>query len=474
MILSISLTPLIRGVLRAIPKVLIFTLKFDRLYSLKQGICEFTDRIGADMGHTITEKIFIDHAVGTKNIVPGDFVMAKIDFCLGNDITAPIAIQEFKRLGVKKVFNQKRIALIPDHFLPAKDMRSANQAMELKKFAQEYGIVNYFELGRMGVEHALLPERGLIIPGDLVVGADSHTCTHGALGAFTTGVGSTDLAYAMAFGECWFKVPETIKVIFTGKPRKWVSGKDLVLHLIGDLGVSGAMYKALEFHGDTLDNLSMDDRFTICNMAIEAGAKNGIIPADKITESYVKQAFKKYKSPRKNYKIYKADKDAKYCDVREYNVSKLEPVVSAPHLPSNAKPVSEFKDVRVNQVVIGSCTNGRISDLKQAAAILKNKKVHANTRLVVIPATQAIYKECVKEGYAETFVKAGAVFCTPSCGPCLGGHMGILHEGEVAVATTNRNFVGRMGHPKSFIYLANPAVAAASAVKGKISHPSDL
>jgi len=426
------------------------------------------------MGHTITEKILLSHAIGVKKIAPGDFIRAKIDICLGNDITSPIAIKEFRQLGRKKVFNQKRVMLVPDHFLPAKDMRSANQAHILKEFAEEFGITNYFELGEMGIEHALLPERGLIMPGDLMIGADSHTCTHGALGAFATGMGSTDLAYAMAFGECWLKVPETIKLLFTGKPRKWVGGKDLILHAIADLGVSGALYKSLEITGETIENLSMDDRFSMCNMAIEAGAKNGIIAPDKTTERYIKAAVKKYKPSRKTYKMIRSDKDAVYADVREYNISKLEPVVAAPHLPSNGKGVSEFKNIKVDQVVFGSCTNGRISDLKQAASVLKNKKVNPNTRLIVIPATQAIYMEAVKEGYAEIFVRSGGVFCTPSCGPCLGGHLGILHDGEVSVATTNRNFVGRMGHPKSFIYLANPAIAAASAVKGMIAHPSDL
>ncbi|MFH1552207.1 MAG: 3-isopropylmalate dehydratase large subunit [Candidatus Omnitrophota bacterium] len=426
------------------------------------------------MGYTITEKILLAHTPGLKQIAPGDFINAKVDLCLGNDITSPIAIKEFRRLGKEKVFNQKRVVLVPDHFLPAKDMRSANQAKILKEFAEEFGITNYFELGQMGVEHALLPERGLIMPGDLVVGADSHTCTHGALGAFATGVGSTDLAYAMAFGECWFKVPETIKLCFTGKLKKWVGGKDLVLHAISDLGVSGALHKAIEFTGDTIEALSMEDRLTMCNMAIEAGAKNGIIAPDVTTERYVKSAIRKYKPVRKTYKIVKSDEDAVYSDVREYNVSKLEPVVAAPHLPSNGKPVSAFKDIKINQVVIGSCTNGRISDLKQAAAVLKNKKVSPWVRLIVIPATQAVYLEAVREGYAEIFVRAGGVFCTPSCGPCLGGHMGILSAGEVAVATTNRNFVGRMGHPKSQVYLANPAIAAASAVSGKIAHPSDL
>jgi 3-isopropylmalate/(R)-2-methylmalate dehydratase large subunit len=426
------------------------------------------------MGYTISEKILLAHAQGVKSIAPGDFIMAKIDFCLGNDITAPIAIREFEEMGKKAVFDKDRVALVPDHFLPAKDKNSANQAAILKNFAHKQCLKNYFEIGEMGVEHALLPERGLILPGDLIVGADSHTCTHGALGAFTTGVGSTDLAYAMAFGECWFRVPETIKLVFRGRPRKWVSGKDLILHAIGDLGVSGALYRSLEIAGDAIEKLPMDDRFSMCNMAIEAGAKNGIIPPDKITEAYVKAVLKKHKPKRKNYKLYKSDPDAKYCDVREYNASKLEPMVAAPHLPSNVKPVLEFREVKVDQVVIGSCTNGRLSDIRIAAMVLRNKKIDPYTRLVVIPATQEIYKQSVKEGYAEMIVKAGGVFCTPSCGPCLGGHLGILAEGEVALATTNRNFVGRMGHPKSFVYLANPAVAAASAIRGKITHPAYL
>ncbi|MFH1304818.1 MAG: 3-isopropylmalate dehydratase large subunit [Candidatus Omnitrophota bacterium] len=426
------------------------------------------------MGYTITEKILLSHVPGAKTIAPGDFIKAKVDLCLGNDITSPIAIREFRSLGRKRVFNRKRIALVPDHFLPAKDMKSANQAKIVKEFAEEFGITNYFELGQMGVEHALLPERGLILPGDLMIGADSHTCTHGALGAFATGMGSTDLAFAMAFGECWMKVPETIKLCFTGKPRKWVGGKDLILHAISDLGVSGALYKAIEFTGSTIEMLSMDARFTMCNMAIEAGAKNGIMIPDKITEKYIKSAVRKYKPSRKGYKMLKSDDDAVYAEVREYNVSKLEPIVATPHLPSNGKPVSELKDIKVNQVVIGSCTNGRISDLCEAASVLRNRSVNPNVRLIVIPATQDIYLEAVREGYAETFTRAGGVFCTPSCGPCLGGHMGILSEGETAVATTNRNFVGRMGHPKSFVYLANPAVAAASAIKGTIAHPADL
>lgn len=426
------------------------------------------------MGYTITEKILLSKAKGVKSIAPGDFIMADVDLCLGNDVTSPIAIKEFRELGLSKVFNTKRIVLVPDHFLPAKDMRSANQARILKDFANEFKIENYFELGDMGVEHALLPERGIVLPGDLMIGADSHTCTHGAVGAFATGVGSTDLAYAMAFGECWLKVPETIKIVLTGKPRKWVGGKDIILHIISDLGVSGALYKALEFEGDTLQYLEMDDRFSICNMAVEAGAKNGIIPADKITEKYVKNAIRKYGPSRKTYKTVRSDKDAVYSETREYNVSKLEPVVAAPNLPSNGKPVGSYKGVKIDQVVIGSCTNGRISDIRTAAAVLRGKKVNPRVRLIVIPATQEVYMEAVKEGYAETFVKAGGTFCTPNCGPCLGGHMGILSEGEVAVATTNRNFVGRMGHPKSLVYLANPAIAAASAVKGVIAHPSDI
>jgi 3-isopropylmalate/(R)-2-methylmalate dehydratase large subunit len=426
------------------------------------------------MGHTITEKILLSHARGLKSIAPGDFIRAEIDLCLGNDVTSPIAINEFRELGKEKVFNSNRVVLVPDHFLPAKDMKSANQARMLKEFAEEFKIDNYFEIGDMGVEHALLPERGIVLPGDLMIGADSHTCTHGALGAFATGVGSTDLAYAMAFGECWFKVPESIKVVLTGKPRKWVGGKDIILHIISDLGVSGALHGALEFTGDTIEQLSMDDRFSICNMAIEAGAKNGIIAADKITEKYVKAAIRKYKPSRKSYKVVKSDKDAVYSRVKEYNVSRLDPVVAAPDLPSNGNPVGFYKNIKVDQVVIGSCTNGRISDLRQAAAVIKNKKVSPDVRLIVIPATQEIYKEAVKEGYAEVFIKAGGTFCTPSCGPCLGGHMGILAEGETAIATTNRNFVGRMGHPKSSVYLANPAVAAASAIKGMIAHPSEI
>ena len=411
---------------------------------------------------------------GKKSIKPGEYINAKVDFCLGNDITAPIAIDEFEETGVKKVFNNEKIALIPDHFTPAKDLKSANNARKLADFSKKYEIKHYYEVGRMGVEHVLLPELGLVKPGDLVVGADSHTCTYGALGAFSTGVGSTDLAYAFIKGECWFKVPESIKFVFSGKLNKWVGGKDLVLFTIGDIGVDGAHHKAMEFTGDAIDKLSMDDRFSMCNMAIEAGAKNGIIQADKKTLSYVKKALKKGFNKYKKIKIYKSDKDAVYTEIKEYDVSKIEPQVAMPNLPSNTKDADKIKDTKIDQVVIGSCTNGRLSDLMIAAKILKGKKVKQGVRLIVLPATQSIYLDAVNEGLAKIFIDSGGVFSTPSCGPCLGGHLGILAEGERALATTNRNFVGRMGHPKSEVYLSNPAVAAASAVKGKICHPDDI
>jgi len=425
------------------------------------------------MGYTITEKILRAH-ITKKSITPGDFINAKVDFCLGNDITAPIAINEFRRTGAKKVFDKTRIALIPDHFTPAKDLRSANQAKMLCEFAKEHKIEHYYEVGRMGVEHALLPELGLVLPGNLVVGADSHTCTYGALGCFSTGVGSTDLAAAFIKGECWFKVPETIKFVYHGKLKKWVSGKDLILYTIGQIGVDGALNKAMEFTGEAIKALPMDDRFSICNMAIEAGGKNGIIEPDKATVSYVNAAIRKNKPKRKGFKLYKSDKDANYADVKEFDASKIEPQVSFPHLPSNAKPVTKAKNINIDQVVIGSCTNGRISDLEIAAKILKGRKAKQGVRLIIIPATQAIYLEAVKLGFAKTFIDAGGVFSTPSCGPCLGGHLGILAEGERAIATTNRNFVGRMGHPKSEVYLASPAVAAASAIRGRIAHPKEV
>jgi len=425
------------------------------------------------MPYTIAEKILKAHAK-KKSIKPGDFIHARIDFCLGNDITAPIAIEEFRKSGAKKVFDKTRIALIPDHFTPGKDMKSANHAKILKDFALEHKLEHYFEVGRMGVEHVLLPERGLVLPGNLVVGADSHTCTYGALGSFACGIGSTDLAAAFIKGECWFKVPESIKFIYHGKLRKWVSGKDLILYTIGDIGVDGAHYKAMEFTGEAIKHLPMDDRFSMSNMAIEAGGKLGIIEPDQTTLKYARGAIRKYKPKRKAIKIYKSDKDANYAAIKEYDASKIEPQVSLPHLPSNTKPVSKVKGVTIDQVVIGSCTNGRIGDLEVAAKILKGRKVKSGTRLIVIPATQEIYLEAINKGYAKTFVEAGGVFSTPSCGPCLGGHLGVLAEGERALATTNRNFVGRMGHPKSEVYLSSPAVAASSAIRGRIAHPKEV
>ena len=424
------------------------------------------------MGYTITEKILLRHTK-EKEVYSGKFIDARVDLCLGNDITAPFAIEEFEKLGAKKVFDKKKVVLVPDHFAPAKDMKSANQCKILANFAKKYSVKNYFEIGRMGIEHALLPEMGLVVPGDLVIGADSHTCTYGALGAFSSGVGSTDLAAAMATGEVWLKVPESIKFVYYGKLGRWIGGKDLILHTIGDIGVDGARYQAMEFCGETIEKLPMDDRLAMCNMAIEAGGKNGIIAPDNITMQYLKSI--KNKARKGMGRFFKSDKDAKYSAVKEYDVRKItEPVVSCPNLPSNTKPVSKLKDIMLDQVVIGSCTNGRISDMRLAAKILRGKKVKSGVRLIVIPATQKIYLECVNEGLAKVFVEAGGVFSTPTCGPCLGGHMGILAEGEVAIATTNRNFVGRMGHPNSEVYLSNPAVAAASAVTGRITHPGEV
>lgn len=429
------------------------------------------------MGYTITEKILLKHTK-LKDIHPGEFINAKVDLCLGNDITAPFAIEEFEKLKFKDVFDKKKIVLVPDHFAPAKDMKSANQCKVLSTFARKHGIKNYFEVGKMGIEHVLLPEMGLVVPGDLVIGADSHTCTYGALGAFSTGIGSTDLAAAYATGECWFKVPESIKFIFTGRLNKWVSGKDLILYIIGNIGVDGALYSAMEFTGPVIDNLPMDERLTMCNMAIEAGGKSGIIAPDKITGKFVKESLafgrkKGIKQIRKG-KFYHSDPDATYAKTYEYDGRKIEPVVACPNLPSNVKGVNALKDVSIDQVVIGSCTNGRISDLRLAAKILKGKKAKSTVRLIIIPGTQNVYLQAVKEGLAKVFVEAGGVFSTPTCGPCLGGHMGILAEGEKAISTTNRNFVGRMGHPKSEVYLSNVAVAAASAIKGRIAHPEEV
>lgn len=416
--------------------------------------------------YTISEKILLAHT-DKKDIAPGEFIEAKIDLCLGNDITAPLAIEEFKKAGFKKVFDNKKVVLVPDHFAPAKDLRSANQCKILADFAKQQKIKNYFEVGCMGIEHALLPEQKLVLPGDLVIGADSHTCTYGTLGCYATGVGSTDLARAFIDGKCWFKVPKSIKFIYKGKLKKWVGGKDLILYTIGQIGVDGALYCAMEFTGEVINKLPMDDRFAMSNMAIEAGGRAGLIEPDGITLKYIEPA------PRK-FKVYKSDKDALYDKVYEWDVSRLEPLVACPHLPSNVKLASELGNITLDQVVIGSCTNGRISDLRIAAKILNGKKIKSGLRLIVIPATQKIYLEAVREGLAEIFVKADGVFSTPTCGPCLGGHMGILTEGETCLATTNRNFIGRMGHPKSFVYLSSPAVAAASAIKGKITHPQEL
>jgi 3-isopropylmalate/(R)-2-methylmalate dehydratase large subunit len=416
---------------------------------------------------TITEKILAKHA-GVKEVTPGELINAKVDIALGNDITAPIAISEFRKAGAKKVFNKSKVVLVPDHFTPNKDIKSAAQVKILREFAKEQKLTYFFDGGDVGVEHALLPEKGIVVPGNVVIGADSHTCTYGALGAFSTGVGSTDLAAAMITGELWFKVPESMKFVFKGKLNKWVSGKDLILHVIGDVGVDGALYRSMEFTGKPIEKLSMDSRMAMCNMAIEAGAKSGIIAPDAITKEYMN------KRAQRPFKFYESDKDAVYAEVREYDCAKIEPTVACPHLPENTKTVSQLKKITIDQVVIGSCTNGRLEDLQVAAKLLKGQKVSKNVRLIVIPATPFIYNEAMKLGYFDVFLKAGAVISPPTCGPCLGGHMGILAEGERALATTNRNFVGRMGDPKSEVYLANPAVAAASAIKGRIAHPDEV
>jgi len=416
---------------------------------------------------TITEKILAVHS-NKEEVSPGELINAKVDLMLANDITAPIAISEFKKLGAKDVFNRERIAFIPDHFAPQKDIKAAEQCKMLREFSREYNLSLYFEVGRMGIEHALLPEEGLVVPGDLIIGADSHTCTYGALGAFSTGVGSTDAAAAMATGECWFKAPESMKFIYYGQLNKWVGGKDLILHTIGDIGVDGALYKAMEFEGEIIRTLPMHGRLTMCNMAIEAGGKSGIIVPDKITKAYVKGRAKR------PYKFYTSDKDANYVDICEYNCSKIPLTVSCPHLPSNVRPAAELFEVSIDQVVIGSCTNGRLEDLREAAMVIKGRKVNPNVRMIVIPATQKVYRQAMKEDLLDMFVEAEAVVSTPTCGPCLGGHMGILAKGEKAIATTNRNFVGRMGHPESEVYLSNPAVAAASAVLGRIGTPEEL
>jgi 3-isopropylmalate/(R)-2-methylmalate dehydratase large subunit len=418
------------------------------------------------MGMTITEKILAAHA-GKEAVAPGDLIEAKLDLVLGNDITAPIAIKEFRELGIKKVFDKEKIVLVADHFTPNKDIQSAEQVKLLRDFAREFGIIHFYDTGRVGVEHALLPELGLVGPGMCIIGADSHTCTYGALGAFSTGVGSTDMAAAMATGKTWFKVPESMKFIINGKLNKYVTGKDLILHTIGDIGVDGALYMAMEFTGSAISGLSIEGRLTMANMAIEAGGKNGIFEADKKTIAYV---TKRSKQP---FKVYSSDPDAAYVGIKEYDASKIEPLVAYPHLPEKTNPARE-SGIKIDQVVIGSCTNGRIEDLRLAAKILKGKKAHKDVRLIVIPATQEVYGQAMKEGLFEIFLQAEAAISTPTCGPCLGGHMGILAKGERCLATTNRNFVGRMGHPGSEVYLANPAVAAASAIAGRIVHPDEI
>lgn len=418
-------------------------------------------------GMTISEKILAAHA-GLDHVEPGELVEVKVDFALGNDITAPIAIKIFMDTGVKKVFDRERIALVADHFCPNKDIKSAEQVKMLREFSREQGIIHFYDGGEAGVEHVLLHEKGLVLPGDVVIGADSHTCTYGALGAFATGVGSTDLAATMITGKTWFKVPESIKFVFKGNLQKWVTGKDLILYTIGDIGVDGALYKAMEFTGPLVDSLSMSERFTMSNMAIEAGGKVGIINPDSETLDYASQRNVRPFTP------FTSDENAEYEKVIEYDCSKIEPQVAFPHLPENTRPISQVGEVKLDQVVIGSCTNGRIEDLALTARVLKGRKAAKGLRLIIIPATPLVYSEAMERGYLKTFMEAGAVIGPPTCGPCLGGHMGILASGERAIATTNRNFVGRMGHPESEVYLSNPAIAAASAVLGRIGSPEEL
>lgn len=418
-------------------------------------------------GATMVEKILASRS-GLEKVRPGELVNVHVDLALGNDVTAPVAIKEFSRFGLDRVFDPDKIVLIPDHFTPNKDIASAEQVLIVRRFAEKYGINNYFEIGRMGIEHALLPEQGLVWPGAVIIGADSHTCTYGALGAFATGVGSTDLAAAMAIGETWFKVPPTLQFVYSGALPEWVSGKDLILYTIGQIGVDGARYKAMEFTGPVIKKLSMDGRLTMCNMAIEAGGKCGYVQPDELTFSYLEGRV------NKPYQAVYSDSNADYEAVFHFDVSDLEPQVAFPPSPDNVRPVSEAGDVRIDQVVIGSCTNGRIEDLRTAARVLKNKKVHPRVRVIVFPATQHIYRQAIEEGLISVFIEAEAAISTPTCGPCLGGHMGILARGEKALSTTNRNFVGRMGHPESEVYLCNPAVAAASAVAGRIIHPKEV
>ncbi len=419
------------------------------------------------MGMTMTQKILAAHA-GLDSVEPGQLIEAKLDVVLGNDITSPVAINEFEKCGASSVFDNTRIALVMDHFTPNKDIKAAEQCQQVRSFAGKYGIKNFFDVGRMGIEHALLPEKGIVVPGDCIIGADSHTCTYGALGAFSTGVGSTDMAAGMIAGKTWFKVPSAIQVELKGKLNRWVTGKDVILHLIGEIGVDGALYQSLEFTGEGVRSLSMDDRLCIANMAIEAGAKNGIFPVDEVTLAYGEGRF------QREAVAYEADPDAVYERKVVIELDKLRPTVSFPHLPENTRVIDEVGEIKIDQSVIGSCTNGRIEDLRTAAEILKGRQVAQNVRCIIIPGTQDIYLQAVREGLAEIFIEAGAVFSTPTCGPCLGGHMGVLGKGERAVSTTNRNFVGRMGHVESEVYLASPAVAAASAVTGYITDPAKL
>ena len=419
------------------------------------------------MGMTMTQKILAAHA-GLPEVKAGQLIEADLDLVLGNDITSPVAINEMKKMTKQTVFDKDKIALVMDHFIPNKDIKSAENCKCCRAFACRHEITNYFDVGEMGIEHALLPEKGLVVAGDAVIGADSHTCTYGALGAFSTGVGSTDMAAGMVTGKAWFKVPSAIRFELVGKPGKWVSGKDVILHIIGMIGVDGALYKSMEFTGEGIKNLSMDDRFTICNMAIEAGGKNGIFPVDELAIQYMKEHSKR------EFTVYEADEDAEYEETYTIDLSQLKPTVAFPHLPENTKTIDQVGDIAIDQVVIGSCTNGRMDDMRIAAQVMKGRKVAKNVRCIVIPATQAIYLQSLKEGLLEIFIEAGAVVSTPTCGPCLGGYMGILAAGERCVSTTNRNFVGRMGHVDSEVYLASPAVAAASAVTGKISCPCEL
>ena len=421
------------------------------------------------MGMTLTQKKLAAHA-GLDHVDAGPLIMADLDVVMANDITGPMAIPVFRQMA-DKVYDRDKVVLVPDHFTPNKDIKSAENAKSLREFAKEQELTHYYEVGQMGIEHAILPEKGIVVAGECIIGADSHTCTYGALGAFSTGMGTTDIATGMATGQIWFKVPSAIKFVLTGKPSKYVSGKDIIIHIIGRIGVDGALYKSMEFTGDGIASLSMDDRFTMANMAIEAGAKNGIFPVDDLAESYIKE------HSDKEYKIYTADEDAVYEDVVEIDLSKVRPTVAFPHLPGNARTIDEveaMEPIKIDQVVIGSCTNGRMEDMRRAAAVLKGHKVHPDVRVMVIPATQKIYKQCIDEGLVDIFIDAGCAFNTPSCGPCMGGHMGVLAAGEKCVSTTNRNFVGRMGHVDSLIYLASPETAAASAIAGYIANPEKV